>query len=52
VRSAEDEGWPDCVETWKLSVICCRLGGHIQERWALIVITGMIIVHIYEEEEN
>ena len=35
VRSAEDEGWPDCVETWKLSVICCRLRGHIQERWVL-----------------
>ena len=33
VRSAEDHGWPECVETWKLSVICCRLRGHIQERW-------------------
>ena len=33
VRSAEDEGWPDCVETWKLSVICCRPRGHNQERW-------------------
>ena len=32
-----------------MSVICCRLGGHIQERVGIIVITGVIIVHIYED---